>query len=81
MRIQFTVVGTVERHPNVWVELDAVPQVGDTVALPGISEADTVVRTVVWYPFGDDEGDDKPYVYVVLGQPRRPLVIDGVEES
>lgn len=70
MRIQFSIVGTVDRHDNVWVDLDAVPRVGDTVGLPGISQADTVIRTVVWYPLGDDEGVAAPFVYVVLGQPR-----------
>jgi hypothetical protein len=60
MRIQFSFVGLVERHDDVWVDLPAVPRVGETVEIPGLSQADTVVRTVVWY-----------FVYVVLGKPRR----------
>lgn len=73
MRVQFSIVGTVERHANVWADLDAVPREGETVALPGISQADTVVRTVVWYLEGTGEADAEggPFVYVVLGQ-RRP---------
>lgn len=70
MRIQFTFVGLTERHDDVWVNLPIVPREGETVDIPGLSQADTVIRTVVWYPLGD--GDDKePFVYVVLGQPRR----------
>ena len=68
MRIQFTFVGLTERHDDVWVDLPAVPRVGETVEIPGLSQADTVVRTVVWYPLGDD--DKEPFVYVVLGKPR-----------
>lgn len=70
MRVQFSIVGTVERHDNVSADLEAVPRVGDTVSLPGVSEADTVVRTVVWHPVGDEDGGG-PSVYVVLGQRRR----------
>jgi hypothetical protein len=71
-RIQFTFVGQANRPPNVWAEMDVVPRVGETVAVPGQSQGDTIVRTVVWYPFGDDESDDtEPFVYVVLGQSRQ----------
>lgn len=70
MRVQFSFVGTVERHENIYVEMDAVPQEGDTVDIPGVSQADTVVRTVVWHPLGED-GSEGPFVYVVLGR-RRP---------
>ena len=68
--VQFTFVGQVERQPDVWAVMDAVPRVGETVAIPGQSQGNTVVRTVVWYPFGDDDGDQKPFVYVVLGASR-----------
>lgn len=72
MRIQFSIVGQVEQHDDVWVDLDAVPRVGDVVNLPGIPQYESVVRTVVWYPTHDDEGEplDAPFVYVVLGSPR-----------
>lgn len=79
MRVQFSVVGTVERFPSIWADLDAVPREGETVNLPGVPPDATFVRTVVWYPLGqqgdpefDNEGaDPTPFVYVVVGQ-RRP---------
>ena len=73
MRVQFSLVGHVKRPPDLWADLDAVPRVGDVVNLPGISQADSVVRTVVWYPTHDDDGEPlaEPFVYVVVGQPRR----------
>lgn len=71
-RIQFTFVGHTTRHADVWADMDTVPRVHETVAIPGLSQAVTVVRTVVWYPLGDpDEGRTEPFVYVVLGSPRR----------
>lgn len=72
MKIHFSIVGTVERHPDVKVDLPVVPREGETVKIPGVSEADTHVRTVVWYPLVDDEEEaGEPFVYVVLGQ--RPI--------
>ena len=74
MRVQFTVVGHIAHPPNRWADLEAVPQVGDVVNIPGLSQANTVVRTVVWYPFGDPDTQApepaEPFVYVVLGPPR-----------
>lgn len=84
MRVQFSIVGqpispiVPSLVPSLTVELDVVPRVGDTVAIPGLSQGDTVVRTVVWYPWGDQStvgdkeyGDSTPLAYVVVGQ-RRP---------
>lgn len=75
MKIVFTIVGTVEQHPNVSVDLPIVPQVGDTVELPGVPAEASIVRTVVWHPLGDSEAINpvyhSPFVYIVLGQ-RRP---------
>jgi hypothetical protein len=73
MRIQFSVVGQIEPYPPVYVNLDAVPRLGETVKLPNLPEYETVVRTVVWYPIVDDEEADTaavPFVYVVLGPSR-----------
>ena len=66
-------VGHVERPPDLWADISAVPRVGDVVNWPGISQGSTVVRTVVWYPTHDDEGEPvaEPFVYVVVGQARR----------
>lgn len=71
-RIQFSFVGFTNRPADVRVEMDVVPRVGEIVHFPGLSEADTYVRTIVWYPLGDpDEGRDEPFVYVVIGPPRK----------
>lgn len=81
MQVQFSFVGEaamVRREQNegdLYVDLVAVPREGEVVGIPGISQAHTVVRTVVWYPFGGDpdESDDPnsdPFVYVVLGNAR-----------
>lgn len=73
MRVQFSLVGHVERPADLVADFSSVPQVGDVVNWPGISQGDTVVRTVVWYPTHDDDGEPvaEPFVYVVVGQPRR----------
>lgn len=72
MRVQFSLVGHTERPGPIWADLDAIPREGEVVNLPGISQAATIVRTVVWYPTHDDRGDplDEPFVYVVVGPPR-----------
>jgi len=71
MRIQFRLVGMVEQHDDVWLDLPVVPREGEAVKLPGIPEYDTVVRTVVWYPIVNDEDEQTdPFVYVVLGAAR-----------
>lgn len=86
MRLHFSFVGEAALlrrafgEGDLFVDLPAVPQVGDTIHVPGISEGHTVVRTVVWYPLGydaEDEGrerkpgDEEPFVYIVVGEPRR----------
>lgn len=87
MRIQFSFVGDARLlrsavgDGDLWVEMDVVPREGETVHVPGISESQTVVRTVVWFPLGDDPASEglalnesdrsDPFVYVVLGEPRR----------
>lgn len=74
MRVQFSFVGEarMQHEGDLYVDLDVIPRVGDTVSVPGLSQGDTVVRTVVWYPFGGDgfAPEDGPSVYVVLGGPR-----------
>lgn len=71
MKVQFALVGHVERR-GFTVEMDVVPREGEIVCLPGISQADTVVRTVVYYVTHDDEENpiDEPFAYVVIGKPR-----------
>lgn len=72
MRVQFSIVGQVDPYDDVRVDLPVVPREGDVVNLPGLPQYESVVRTVVWYPTHDDEGEalDEPFVYVVLGSPR-----------
>jgi hypothetical protein len=73
MKVHFTLVGHQERPDDIHLDLDAVPRVGDVVDWPGISQARTYVRTVVWYLTNDDDGRPlgEPFVYVVVG-PARP---------
>lgn len=70
MRVQFTFVGVMPRHDDFTADLDAVPREDEIIGVPGLSEADTYVRTVIWYPLGDGD-DPTPFVYVVVG-PKRP---------
>lgn len=75
MRIQFSFVGDARmaRQDDLWVDLPAVPREGEIVDVPGLSQHQTVVRTVVWYPLGhseDGEPTGESFVYVVLGSPR-----------
>lgn len=51
-----------------WPEGWPPPRRGDTVELPGSPPLE--VRTVVWYPHGDEHADREPFVYVVVGPPR-----------
>lgn len=72
MKIQFSLVGHIEQRDDIWIDLPQVPQVGDIINLPGLSQAATYVRTVVWYISHDDEDEPipEPFVYVVVGPPR-----------
>lgn len=65
MMVQFDLVGNPDHPPIPSVDIPCVPRVGDTVDIPEVSQANTVVRTVVWYVF-----DNNPTAYVVLGSPR-----------
>ena len=78
MKIVATLVGIMDHHRHLtWPEGWPVPREGDTVHLPHLDERDPAelsVRTVVWYPEGDDESeglDREPFVYLVVGQARR----------
>lgn len=69
MKILTTLVGITDHHRQLtWPEGWPVPQVGDSVDLPGLDGL--AVRTVVWYPEGEGEDDAEPFVYVVIGKPR-----------
>lgn len=80
MRIQFSIVGQPRSHPDIWVNLEQVPREDEIIHIPGLSEADTYVRTVVWHPLGDEEDDEcnliitEPFVYVVVGPRRKNYV-------
>jgi hypothetical protein len=73
MRVKFFVVGQAKPYHINDLHMDVVPRVGEIVDLPGLSQADTVVRTVVWYPLGDpdEHGGIDSFVYIVLGRGRR----------
>lgn len=68
MRVKFNIVGDGKPDtPLVDVDLPVIPAVDDTVEIPGIPSYQTIVRTIVWYPYNAGG----PFVYIVLG-PRRP---------
>ena len=67
MLVQFDLVGVANSVSVPTVELPSVLNVGDVVDIPDVSQADSIVRTVVLYPYEEPT----PMVYVVLG-PRRP---------
>lgn len=64
--VQFSLVADPSESDR-FVKMPCVPREGETVDIPGVSQADTVVRTIVWLPFLEDQPD----VYIVLGKPRR----------
>lgn len=78
MKVQFSLVGHDTSKDSgivseIIVHLLAVPQEGDVINWPGLSQAETYVRTIVWYISHDDEDRKikEPFVYVVVG-PKRP---------
>lgn len=73
MRVQFSLVGHEGHHPDIWLDLPAIPREGEVVQWPGLSQAGTCVRTVVWFLTVNDDQEpiDEPFAYVVIG-PRRP---------
>jgi hypothetical protein len=71
MKVLFSVTGSEKPYPSRLVEnMDAIPREGETVELPDLPTHLTHVRTVVWYPIGDED-EVGPFVYIVLG-PSRP---------
>lgn len=84
MKVQFDLVGDahyeygnlpihVQESVDMNVEMECIPREGDVVDVPGISQGLTIVRTVVWYPWGSDEDSEEerhPLVYIVVGNPR-----------
>jgi len=68
VKIKTALVGTTDYHRELkWPEGWPVPSAGDSVDLPG--QGGLAVRTVVWFPEGEDD-DPEPFVYVVVGMPR-----------
>lgn len=67
MKVTTTVVGVLERFKVPWPDGWPPPHEGDVVET---AHGPLYVRTVVWYPAGNDEGGE-PFVYVVLGLTRR----------
>lgn len=70
MKIVTTLVGVTDYHRTLtWPDGWPIPREGDSVDLPGLPSL--AVRTVVWYPEGGDDGDERePFVYLVIGNPR-----------
>lgn len=72
MNVKVSYVGTIDKSARIiWPDGWPVPREGDSfdVDVLGLSEVSTV-RTVVWYPHGNEEVSE-PFAYVVVG-PARP---------
>jgi hypothetical protein len=68
MKVITTLVGNPEKDRTLdWPATLPLPREGESVELPWGS---IYVRTVAWYPLGEDEISE-PFVYLVLG-PRHP---------
>lgn len=52
----------------IWPEDWPVPEIGSTV-VPAQGQTELYVKYVIYYPSGEDPGDD-PFVYVVLSERR-----------
>lgn len=72
MKVHFSIVGQINRPNDTILDMDQIPRVGDIINIPNVSQAETYVRTVVWYISYDEDGSpiDEPFVYVVVGSPR-----------
>jgi hypothetical protein len=69
MKIKTTLVGIVDHTRTLdWPDGWPMPREGESVDVNGLGGLS--VRTVVWFPEGDDD-DPEPFVYLVIGQPRR----------
>jgi hypothetical protein len=70
MKVRFhypmTADGRMGRDDQRVVDMDVVPSVGERVCMDGKEYG---IRHVLWFPFGDGDGDiyDGPFVYIVLG--------------
>lgn len=66
--VRVRVVGFVDRPTVEWPAGFPIPRVGDPVH---VGDDMYTVRTVAWYPAGDnDAASPEPFVYVVLGPHR-----------
>lgn len=67
--VHFSLVGYEERPVLDKRYLPHVPRVGESVVIPQLPH-EPVVRSVTWFPWGDEESEKRPFVYVVLGPAR-----------
>jgi len=71
VKAQFTVVGVLDADgwppPAFTTDLSVIPREGEQVSFPFGLQA---VRSVMWFPLGDEDGDE-PFVHIVVG-PSRP---------
>lgn len=77
MKVQFSFVGFLmpdnTQPRDFWVDLPQIPREGEIINIKGVSQSNTYVRAVVWYPVHNDDDEElaEPFVYVVVG-PSRP---------
>jgi hypothetical protein len=72
MKVHFSFVGIESRPEDIHIDLLQIPREGEIISIKGVSDAETYVRTVVWYLLHNDEGEQlyEPFVYVVVGPNR-----------
>lgn len=69
MKIVIGLVGLVDQRQTLaWPQGWSVPRVGEHVSVPSVGRM-MVVRSVTWYPKGNDHVSE-PFVYVVVGLSR-----------
>lgn len=71
LKVKCSVSGVTDYYTVKWPSGWPIPSRGDLVDTPS-SPVFLYVREVVWYPEGDDSGDNEPFVYVVLEGRERP---------
>ena len=66
LKIKCSVSGVPNLYAIEWPDGWPVPRRGEIVDVAS-SPNTLYVKTVVWYPEGDDSDDKEPFAYIVLG--------------
>lgn len=71
VKVLVSVVGQQLDKSIEWPEGWPLPRIDEDVDIKVGDQSNVNVRSIVWFPNGDEENDE-PFVYIVLG-PRRQL--------